>query len=81
MNLSKDTYLLAGDQQKIAQDVGTWLSSTYARMRSVGVYMAASRARAREMRELCRFSDRELWDVGLSRSDIPAVQQGTYRRG
>ena len=81
MNLSKDTYLLAGDQPKIGQEVRTWLSLAYARVRNLGVNMAEGRARGREMRELHKFSDRELWDVGLSRSDIPAVQQGTYRRG
>jgi hypothetical protein len=26
------------------------------------------------------FSERELWDVGLRRSDLPAIADGTYRR-
>jgi uncharacterized protein YjiS (DUF1127 family) len=31
-------------------------------------------------RELGGYTDRELADLGLSRSEIPAVAQGTYRR-
>jgi uncharacterized protein YjiS (DUF1127 family) len=30
--------------------------------------------------ELSALSDRELLDIGLMRSDIPAVAQGTFRR-
>lgn len=30
--------------------------------------------------ELVGYTDRQLADLGLSRSDIPAVAQGTYRR-
>ncbi len=41
---------------------------------------ATHRRRAREMQELARFSDRDLWDVGLSRSDLMAMEKGSYRR-
>ena len=37
------------------------------------------RQRARDRDILLGFSDRELWDLGLSRSDIPGVVLGTYR--
>lgn len=40
----------------------------------------ASRRRAREMQDLASFSDRDLWDVGLSRSDMMALEKGLYRR-
>lgn len=30
--------------------------------------------------ELARYTDRELADLGLCRSEIPAVANGTYRR-
>ncbi len=42
--------------------------------------LAARRLRAQQMRELNAFSDRELWDVGLSRSDFMAIEKGVYRR-
>ena len=51
-----------------------------ARLDRLGSAWAARRKRARELRDLYRFSDRELWDVGLSRSDLPAIADGTYRR-
>jgi uncharacterized protein YjiS (DUF1127 family) len=35
---------------------------------------------ARITRELSCHSDRDLADMGLTRSDIPAVARGTYRR-
>jgi uncharacterized protein YjiS (DUF1127 family) len=40
----------------------------------------ARRRHAREAEVLHAFSDRELWDLGLSRSDIPGIIDGTYRR-
>ncbi len=38
------------------------------------------RARAQMARELLSYTDRELFDLGISRADIPAVLDGTYRR-
>jgi uncharacterized protein YjiS (DUF1127 family) len=37
-------------------------------------------SRARVARELATYTDRELFDLGISRADIPAVINGTYRR-
>jgi uncharacterized protein YjiS (DUF1127 family) len=36
--------------------------------------------RARIARELATYTDRELFDLGISRADIPAVINGTFRR-
>jgi uncharacterized protein YjiS (DUF1127 family) len=80
MRLSDDTYLISGNQQKISTDVGKFLSSMRARLDRLGASWAASRARAQQMRDLHRFNDRELWDLGLSRSDIGSIERGTYRR-
>ena len=33
------------------------------------------------LRELSSLGDRDLADIGLSRSDVPAIVQGMYRRG
>jgi uncharacterized protein YjiS (DUF1127 family) len=36
--------------------------------------------RARIARELASYTDRELFDLGIQRADIPAVLNGTFRR-
>jgi uncharacterized protein YjiS (DUF1127 family) len=38
------------------------------------------RQRARMARELMSYTDRELLDLGITRSDIPAIINGTFRR-
>ena len=38
------------------------------------------RERARIARELLSYTDRELFDLGISRGDIPAILDGTFRR-
>lgn len=80
MRLSNDTYLIAGNQQKISTDAGKFLSAIHARLNSLAASWVASRTRARQMRDLHRFNDRELWDVGLSRADVWSIERGTYRR-
>jgi len=80
MRLSDDTYLIAGNQQKISTDVGNFLSSIRARLNHLAASWMASRTHAQQMRDLYRFNDRELWDVGLSRADVWSIERGTYRR-
>ena len=80
MNLSEQSRALSEGQQQVAREALLWLSWLHARIDRLGIAWAARRKRARELRELYRFSDRELWDVGLSRSDLPAIADGTYRR-
>ena len=41
---------------------------------------AAHHRAASEISRLYRFNDRELRDLGLSRSDFPGLVSGTYRR-
>lgn len=78
MSLSNDTYSISGGREKAVG--GAWLSSVRARLHDLRAYWAVRQIRAREMQELNCFSDRELWDVGLSRSDLLSIEQGTYRR-
>lgn len=56
-----------------AQGLVSWFSRTVAAVQ-------AKRQRARELHDLAMFSDRDLWDVGLSRSDLMAIEKGVYRR-
>lgn len=76
MNLSNETYLIA-DTRRTSRPIGTWLSMWYQNLRDS---WAESRARARQMQELYRSTDRELWDMGLSRSDLPEIAKGSFRR-
>jgi uncharacterized protein YjiS (DUF1127 family) len=55
------------------QGLGAWLS------RCVATF-SERRRHAREMADLAAYNDRELWDLGLSRSDLMAVERGTFRR-
>jgi uncharacterized protein YjiS (DUF1127 family) len=48
-------------------------------LRGIEGWIARRRSR-REAAALLAFSDRELRDLGLSRSDIPGIIDGTYRR-
>ncbi len=43
-------------------------------------WRAARRRREQIWRELHSYSDRELFDLGISRADIPAIVAGTYSR-
>ena len=46
----------------------------------IGRWIGERRRIARTVRELETYSDRELADMGLSRTDIPAVARGELRR-
>ena len=81
MSLSDNALLFSDGHRKNALNSGAWLSQVRARLYHLGDFWSARRVRAREMRELHRFSDRELWDVGLNRSDIMLIEKGAYRRG
>lgn len=48
-------------------------------MRTIWKSVAQWRNHRRECRELGAFSDRELADLGISRSDIPEVVRGHHR--
>ena len=76
MNLSNDTYAISGHQRH-TKPIGAWL---FERVRQLRATWAQRRAWARQMQELSLSSDRELRDMGLSRSDVREIARGTYRR-
>ena len=80
MSLSNNTFMISSSQQT-TRSVGPWIFRVPERFHHLRVYWAARRARARELRELYSCSDRELSDMGLSRSDFLAIEKGTFRRG
>jgi uncharacterized protein YjiS (DUF1127 family) len=56
-----------------AQSLGAWLSRRLAAF-------SERRRHAREMADLAAYSDHDLWDLGLSRSDLMSIERGTFRR-
>ena len=76
MNLSNDTFLIGGRHRTSR----SWLSLIADRLQQLRAIWVRRRARAREMQDLYRCSDRELSDMGLSRSDLMAIQNGSFRR-
>jgi uncharacterized protein YjiS (DUF1127 family) len=80
MNMSDDAQLIAEGPQPIASAASAWLARLPAGLGRLSASWRARRQRSREVQELAAFSDRELWDLGLGRSDLQAVANGTYRR-
>ena len=80
MNLSSNISISSASQRKFAGDAGTSISSFSQRLRRLAVYLQDRRERRLAADALHRFSDRELWDVGLSRADILSIGRGTFRR-
>lgn len=80
MTLHDGSRLISLGSQSISRDASALLSATNETVRAIGASFAKHLRRSRQIQELYRFSDRELRDVGLCRSDIPAIQKGHYRR-
>ncbi|MBI3515695.1 MAG: DUF1127 domain-containing protein [Proteobacteria bacterium] len=71
-----DTTLLAG--RPVHRPV--FAPAIAALWRWVSAPVRAFFARELVLRELAMLGDRDLHDIGLSRSDLPAVVRGMYRR-
>ena len=80
MNLSDETYSISGHHRADTAGPAAWLPRLRARLHRIGLARTARLRRAREMRELYRFSDRELLDIGLTRLDIRLIEKGKYRQ-
>ena len=48
-------------------------AATLALLKGIGAWMHAARVRRRQDRELATMSDRELSDLGVGRSEVPAL--------
>ncbi len=80
MNLFEDARFLPDAQPKIVSDARGLLAHGLALLRRVANVWIAWRQHARELDELYGFTDREFSDIGLSKSDLPAIEKGVYRR-
>lgn len=76
MNASTTTY----SHTSTTAHSGGLFAFVSARLQTARARWAEKRAHDRDMADLLRFSDRELWDIGISRSDFTAVDNGTFRR-
>jgi uncharacterized protein YjiS (DUF1127 family) len=72
--MATSTYIAFEHPQMFVLDV---LQQTAA---SFTAWRTERRERARIARELATYSDRELFDLGIQSTDIPAIINGTYRR-
>jgi uncharacterized protein YjiS (DUF1127 family) len=80
MNLSDEARFLPDAQPKIVSDLRRWLAQTHALLERLADSWNARRQHTRELDELYRFTERDLADLGLSKSDLPAIEKGMYRR-
>jgi uncharacterized protein YjiS (DUF1127 family) len=63
-----------------ARNVRRWPSYVSAQLGRFYVSCRNKVKQSRQLGELYRLPDRDLHDMGLSRSDFPAIAKGTFRR-
>jgi uncharacterized protein YjiS (DUF1127 family) len=80
MSFSNNAWHVSPSQQPVLAAAGKWLLRLRAGFESIKTAWLIRHRRQRDAQILRAFSDREFWDVGLSRSDISAIANGTYRR-
>ncbi|HQT75853.1 MAG: hypothetical protein B7Z80_03540 [Rhodospirillales bacterium 20-64-7] len=79
MRLSHTADFVSG-HASVGQAHQPWLPKAMILFRRRLEAWATRRRSYRDAQQLDRFSDRELWDLGLSRSDVPAIARGIYKR-
>ena len=80
MNLSENTWSTASGQGRTADPSHTVATRFHAWIGHAAEAWKVRRQRAHEAAALYASTDRELWDMGFSRSDIPSILDGTYRQ-
>jgi uncharacterized protein YjiS (DUF1127 family) len=79
-NGSDDAPLFAERPQPIVSTASAWLAWLRAGLGRLSAFWMARRQRSRDIQALAAFSDRELWDLGLGRSDLQAIINGSKCR-
>lgn len=79
MNLSDNTWPTASGLGRTIDPSHTLMARLQAWAGHAAAAWKERRQRAHEAEALYASSDRELWDMGFSRSDIPSILDGTYR--
>jgi uncharacterized protein YjiS (DUF1127 family) len=78
MNLTHSARLHGPDRHHIGR--AAWRDQFRTGLARLAAVWAERRKLAHNRRILTDFSDRQLRDIGISRSDIPAVLVGTFHR-
>ena len=74
------THAFTHRHKGLAGEAGAAVAWLGVQLHRLGAAWMARRRAARELEELFQRTDYELRDMGISRSDLPAIMQGTYRR-
>ncbi len=80
MDVSNNIWGAPQSQQPSLTAANNWLSRLQAGLSRITSAWGTLRQKRRDEALLRTLSDRELWDLGLSRGDIPRVVDGTHRR-
>jgi uncharacterized protein YjiS (DUF1127 family) len=80
MPLSDQARSFPDVQQSLLRDTRRWLSQQLGPLRRVADAWMARRDHAQSMAELASFTDRELRDIALTRTDVAAIAKGEFRR-
>jgi uncharacterized protein YjiS (DUF1127 family) len=80
INMSRNLRPAVGGRHAVARSGWAGLALLWAIPVRVGVAIRDQICRDQEIQELAAFSDRDLWDLGLSRSDLMAISNGTFHR-
>jgi uncharacterized protein YjiS (DUF1127 family) len=80
MAVSNNIWRIPQSQQHSLPAANSWLSRLQAGISRITTAWVTRRQQGRDAALLRALSDRELWDLGLGRSDISRVANGTYRR-
>jgi uncharacterized protein YjiS (DUF1127 family) len=80
MTRSETARLLSDSPQQIIHQASNWFARLQPKLHRIVNARATRRRHSRDAEQLYAFSDRELWDLGLGRSDLPSIIAGTYRR-
>ncbi len=80
MNLTESARLNSRTRAETSRNTNVWWTQVRAGLNRFAAYRAARRKHARDRQALFDFSDRELRDIGITRTDVPAVMNGTFSR-
>ena len=80
MAVSNNIGRIPQSRQQSLPAANTWLSRLQAGLFRTTTAWVTRRQQRHDAALLRTLSDRELWDLGLGRGDIPRVVNGTYRR-
>ena len=80
VNLSEHTWPATQGQQAATPASNQWVHHLYTGINRIRSALTTRLQRSRDAQALQTFTDRELWDLGLSRSDILRIEKGTFQR-